>query len=204
MPARVERYDEATQKIDAFPLLLDSHNDAEGNRQTTPFAVIAAVPVLWPAGGGFRLTFPLAKGDTVLLVFSDKCLDGWLERGGLVDPVDPRLHHLTDAIAIPGLHDFAHAFTGARTDALTLGKDGSTQLHIEAGAIRLGSQSAAQQLVLGTAFKAALNGFIDALSLYTGAIQGIADPTTVATTALGVAATALKNAAFLSNVSRTD
>lgn len=204
LPGRIESYDEGAQKADVFPLLLEAHQDAEGNRQTSQSPVVTSVPILWPGGGGFRLTFPLQRGDTVLLLFADRSLDAWLEAGGVTDPIDPRMHHLSDGVAIPILHDFSRPWTGARTDAVTLGKDGGTQLHLEQSTIRLGSQGAAHPLVQGDAFRTALNLFLGILSTYAGAIKAIADPLSVATPPLIAGITALQEALYLSNVSRTD
>ena len=123
LPARVERVDLAQGRLDAKPLLKDLV-EAGAQPRTLALPVITNVPIVWPGAGGFRLTFPLAVGDTVLLVFSDRALDGWLERGGEVDPGDFRQHALSDAVAIPGLRPFSDPWTGAASDGATLGRDG--------------------------------------------------------------------------------
>jgi hypothetical protein len=60
----------------------------------------------------------------VALVFSDRSLDRWLNAGGVVDPGTYRMHDLSDAIAIPGLHPWSAPWTGLDATAVTLGKDG--------------------------------------------------------------------------------
>jgi hypothetical protein len=127
IPARVERVDLAKGLIDAKPLVKDSHDDAEGNRVPVSVPVICNVPVIFPGVGGMRITFPISKGDTVMLLFSERSLDTWLVRGGEVDPVDDRRHQLSDAVAIPGLRDFAHPWKGTSSSAVTIGQDGATQ-----------------------------------------------------------------------------
>jgi hypothetical protein len=121
IPAKVVRVELAKGLVDAQPLVKDLF---EGQAVSVP--VITNVPIVWPGAGGFRLTFPIAVGDTVLLVFSDRSLDLWLEKGGEVDPKDPRRHTLSDAIAIPGLRSFSAPWSGAAADGVTLGKDGGT------------------------------------------------------------------------------
>ena len=65
--------------------------------------MIYNVPVLFPRSRKAAVTFPLEKGDTVLLVFAERSLDEWIEKGGnKVSPEDPRRHDMSDAIAIPG------------------------------------------------------------------------------------------------------
>lgn len=123
IPARVENYDAATQKVDAQPLILEGYRDENGDRQTERLPVVCDVPVVFPGSGPYRITFPVAAGDTVLLVFASSSIDKWLAVGGEVDPEDDRRHHISDAIAIPGLFDFAHVPTTAPTDAMVLHAD---------------------------------------------------------------------------------
>jgi hypothetical protein len=132
LPARVERYDEVKQLVDVKPLLREAVFDADGVESHVSLPVITNVPVVFPGAGGFRLTFPVAAGDTVLLVFAERSLDQWLSSGGgEADPVDLRQHALSDAVAMPGLHTFTKPWTGASTSALTLGKDGGPQVEID-------------------------------------------------------------------------
>src|SRR5688572_9189268 len=104
LPARVERYDSTNQLIDAKPLIKDRVEGPDGEPTSLDVPVITNVPVLFPGAGGFHVTFPVNRGDTVLLVFTDRSLDAWLDRGGLTDPDDARRHHISDAVALLGLH----------------------------------------------------------------------------------------------------
>lgn len=63
------------------------------------------VPILFPSGGGGLLSFPIAVGDPVLVVFLKRCLDEWI--GGEGDhkvTTLKRQFSLADAVAIPGLY----------------------------------------------------------------------------------------------------
>jgi hypothetical protein len=97
--------------------------------------------VQFPGSGGYRITFPVAVGDTGLIVFSEASLDKWLVSGGTVDPADDRRHDLTDAVFLPGLRDFGHALASAPTDRATFGKDDGLQIHVDGSKIRIGSNS---------------------------------------------------------------
>lgn len=67
-------------------------------------ATIYNVPVVFPAAGGGLLSFPIEVGDTVLLKYSMRSLEEWLDSfGENVTPSDNRHYHKTDGIAIPGL-----------------------------------------------------------------------------------------------------
>ena len=61
------------------------------------------VPVMFPRGGGYVLTFPVQKDDECLVVFSDMCIDAWFSLGGIQNQIEKRRHDLSDAIAILGL-----------------------------------------------------------------------------------------------------
>ncbi len=163
IPASVERVDLAKGLVDARPLVKDLVGDA-GSLTPLSMPVITNVPVVWPGAGGFRLTFPIATGDTVLLVFSDRSLDVWLAKGGEVDPGDPRRHALSDAIAIPGLRPFSDPWAGAAADGVTLGQEGGTQVRVKAGTIELGG--ADEPAAMATTLK----GYLDQVKIWLDAL----------------------------------
>lgn len=127
LPARVERYDSATQLVDVQPLLKESVAQEDGTTAAVRLPMITNVPVVFPGAGGMRITFPVAVGDTVLLVFADRSLDVWQTHGGETAPDDARRHHLTDAVAIPGLHANSAPHAGADTALLTIGSDAGAE-----------------------------------------------------------------------------
>lgn len=100
MPAVVESYDPATNRVVVRPTL----PKRLANGEELPPPLIYNVPVQWTAsqGGQAAFTFPLAKGDGVMLHFSQRSMEGWLS-GKIDAPDDPRMHDLSDAIAVPGL-----------------------------------------------------------------------------------------------------
>lgn len=103
-------FDAATRTVRVRPLVMSTYDDETGERVTEEHAPINGVPVAYLCSGrGARVYFPLAPGDTVLLVFCDTSIDKFKIRGGLVDPVDTRHHHASDAIAIPCELDRGHA-----------------------------------------------------------------------------------------------
>lgn len=105
IPARVESFDRANRTITAQPLVKVAYQDETGARQTEALAAVPRVPVGFVGAPGRGMTFPLRKGDTVLLLISQASIDRWFARGGIVDPGDDRHHALSDAIAYPGVMD---------------------------------------------------------------------------------------------------
>jgi hypothetical protein len=135
LPASVESYDSTQQRASVKPLLARRYADGE----EAELPVIAGVPVVWPRAGGAAITMPVQRGDGVLLVFSDRSLDGWLVQGGTVTPDDPRTHALSDAIAIPGLVSFKDA-TGHDDDGVVIGyKDGARAKFGDDGTVAVGT-----------------------------------------------------------------
>lgn len=166
LPATVQSYDASMQTVDVKPLLRDQLENEDGELDELSLPVINAVPVVFPGAGGFRLTFPIAAGDTVLLVFSDRSIDEWQDLGTETTPQDVRRHALSDAIAIPGLHSHTSVWTGASTSGATLGKDGGPQAVFTASEIELNGSS--QAILRGTAFVGHLQTFLTAVGAFGG------------------------------------
>lgn len=97
MPAIIESYDPATRTCSVKPALMRKYED--GTLVERP--LISDVPVLFNQGGKLSITYPLKKGDDVLLIFSQRSLESWKNKTGVVDPKDARKFHLSDAICIP-------------------------------------------------------------------------------------------------------
>lgn len=137
LPGVIEDYDAATQTASVKPLLMEGYFDEAGERKVDSLPVIPDVPVVFQGAGDFSITFPLSRGDTVLLIFAGGSLDKWLQYGGEVDPLDDRRFDLSDAIAIPGLR--------AKPDA-SGNVDGSAMV-FGASLLKLGSKDANDPVV---------------------------------------------------------
>jgi hypothetical protein len=144
LPGRVQSFDSTKQAADIEPLIHDTWEGEDGTNQTGPLPVIPSVPVCFPGSGAFRVTFPVAKGDTGLLVFCSRSIDRWLSEGGSVDPQDDRTHDLSDAVFVPGLNDLAHPIDPFKTDRLTIGKVGGQQIHIGETKTQVGTDDPSQ------------------------------------------------------------
>lgn len=101
-PGTIEKYDYTTGKADIAPSVGRKFDD--GSEVEMP--VIPSVPVVWPRSSLGSISFPLSRGDGVLVVCSERSIDDWLSKGGKVIPSDGRRFDLCDAVAIPGLFSF--------------------------------------------------------------------------------------------------
>lgn len=103
LPAVIESVKdfEGKQYVDVAPLIKRLYDDERLQKRAT----IYNVPIMFPAGGGGYLSFPVEKGDMVLLVFGMRDMDAWRKGDGVVEDTakTSRTHSLTDAVAIAGL-----------------------------------------------------------------------------------------------------
>ena len=114
MPGEVVSYDSLTQTCVVQPAF---KRIFIRNQEIVSRAQVSDVPVVFPRSGAHSLTFPVETGTPVLLVFSQRSLDDWLDMGGETILTDTRLHNINDAIAIPGLYPLTGAIVPTPLDA---------------------------------------------------------------------------------------
>lgn len=106
MPGIVQSFDAQTQTATIQPVIRRVFISREGTDEIlTPgdLPPLINVPVQFPRGGGFSLTFPVKKGDECLIVFAERAIDNWHKFGGVRDPGARRFHSLSDATAFVGI-----------------------------------------------------------------------------------------------------
>lgn len=101
IPAIVQSFDAVHQTVSVQIAIRELVQGTQGP-QNIAIAPINNVPVCFPSGGGFSLTFPLKAGDEGLLIFCDACIDLWWARGGVQDQFERRRHDVTDCGFYPG------------------------------------------------------------------------------------------------------
>ncbi len=137
LPGKVESFDFRTRKASIKPLIKRPYLD--GNPQALP--VIPGVPVLFPWGGTGSLTFPMQRGDTGAIFFTERAMEVWLSRGGDAAPGDPRMFDITDAIFIPGLAPFNVSGPAEDGESLLL-KFGAVKFRMNGGKLAIGKTGA--------------------------------------------------------------
>jgi len=106
LPGVVESYDYRLQKA----VVRVSINKVIRKGETISPPKIFEVPVVWPHTKNAIIHLPLASGDRVMVVFSCRSLELWLNsRRRQSDPGDFRKFDMSDAVAIPGLFPFSLA-----------------------------------------------------------------------------------------------
>ena len=84
-------------------------------------------PVIWMGGGNFVETFPIAKGDEVLIVFAARCIDMWWQQGGVQKQGSLRMHDLSDGFAVCGPRSQPRKLTDVSTTTMQLRSLDGTQ-----------------------------------------------------------------------------
>jgi len=119
------------------------------------------VPVCFPGGGGFVLTFPVSANDECILIFSERAIDYWWQNGGVQLPAEYRTHDLSDAFALVGVNSKPRALSSVSTDKVQLrARDGTSSVSIDGtgniicssspgGTVQLNAPPGATQLLNG-------------------------------------------------------
>ena len=120
MPGIVHEYDSSKRRASIIPglrvQLTEPNDDGKMFLDRNP---ISNVPVIFPSGGGYSITFNLIKGDAVLLVCAQRGINNFKNNLKLSDPDMHGGFAIKDAIAIAGFSN-----EGGVGDGLLLRGDG--------------------------------------------------------------------------------
>lgn len=159
LPGRIETYDAVNQLANVKPLLKRTVQADTGEDIIEELPVITNVPVAFPRSAQFKLTFPIVPGDYVLLVFNERSIDQFIEKGDDTDPVDFRMHQLADAVAYPGFYPKTRKLQQADTTDMVVGQDGGTAvIHFNPdGTISFTAKVASDAMALASLVKAEID-----------------------------------------------
>ncbi|EOH6248394.1 Gp138 family membrane-puncturing spike protein [Klebsiella pneumoniae] len=131
MPGIIQSFDPDAVTAVVQPAIKGAEKDESGAEVSVNLPLLVDVPVVFPRGGGCTLTFPVKAGDECLVIFADRCIDFWWQSGGVQEPVDERMHDLSDAFCIVGPQSQAKKIGGISTSAVELrSDDGETKLSL--------------------------------------------------------------------------
>lgn len=160
LPGKIESYDASEQKASIKPLVKFTQVLDDGD-VIDDLPIINDVPVVFPRGGGHFISFPLAKGDFVLLIVCESSIEKFSTGDGSnQDPIDARRHDLSDAVALPGFYPFSSAIDGGTdADGSQFGKEGGAIVHISDDEVNLYEKAAADFVALAADVKSELDLF---------------------------------------------
>lgn len=126
MPGIIVEFDAATQLAKVQPAvkrIFKQERTEQVLLVPTALPVLINVPVIFPRGGGFSLTFPVQPGDECLIEFCERCIDDWHETGEVKKPTSKRFHSLSDATCFVGLSSRPNKVPNYSAEDVQLKKD---------------------------------------------------------------------------------
>lgn len=129
LPCIIESFDPDAMTVVVQPTIKGVITNSDGTTRTESLPLLVDVPVIFPAGGGFTLTFPIAEGDECLAVLASRCIDAWWQSGGIQEAMEPRMHNLSDAFALVGPFSQPRTLPGVSTEDVQL-RTNDGQAHV--------------------------------------------------------------------------
>jgi hypothetical protein len=168
-PAIVQSVDFSEMTLECIPAIKAIQFNFNGTSQFVTMPPLVDVPICFPSGGGFTMTFPLKANDEVLVSIANRCIDSWWQNGGVQQPAEFRMHDLSDGFAIPGPKSLPKVISDISTTDVELRNDaGDTFLSIGADG-KIGFENAAGSLKdLLTLLTGELKDFFDVLATFGG------------------------------------
>ncbi len=145
IPAQVISFDAAKRTISCQPTLKVTTKDNILHN----LPVCSDVPVIFPGGGEFEITYDILPDSYVLLIFSERSIAQWLDSGGIIDPESYDRFSLSDAIALPGLLPDPSAAETKEIQSSQIqmrNKDGSTTITVTSDSVKLDNSSGTVEL----------------------------------------------------------
>ena len=133
LPGKIVKYDKATQLADVQLMIKRALLNDKNAVVNEDLPILPDIPVAFPRGGDFFVSFPLAAGDHVMVIFQESSIDAWQSQGPTslpVSPGDSRRHSLTGGVAIPCMYPNTDVLTDANSNDMVVGRDGGAQIHI--------------------------------------------------------------------------
>lgn len=136
IPASVQSFNATKNTCVVQPTIKQRQKASDGSFIYVNLPLIQDVPIVWPGGGGFLVTFPLQANDEVLLVFSSRCMDTWWQQGGIQIPQELRLQEYSDAFCIPRIWSVPNVPVSISSNTAQLRSlDGTSYLELASGGV---------------------------------------------------------------------
>lgn len=133
LPGRILKYNAAAQTADIELQIKRSLLDDDEMVTSEEMPILPNVPIAFPRSAAFFISFPLAAGDFVFVIFAESSIDLWRAKGNVIAAGDIRRHTLTGGVAIPCLYPTGSALSGAHASDMVAGHDSGAQIHTKSG-----------------------------------------------------------------------
>ena len=75
----------------------------DSKKQNFKAPPLVEVPVYFPSGGDFSLEIEVTNGAEGIVIFSQRCIDAWMDQGGDAIQAIQRQFDMSDAMFLPGM-----------------------------------------------------------------------------------------------------
>jgi hypothetical protein len=180
MPGVIAKYDAQKQICDVRPAIKRKYPSGE----VVELPLLTNIPVAHPRAGKARIHLPLKEGDSVEICFSERSLENWNAKGGIVDPEDPRKHHLSDAYVKPCLYPSKDPFSVTEPEAIEIVNDTSEifikadgTVSIKATSLLLGDHSLSEFVAIASKVKTEIEALRSWAASHTHLVSTTGGPT---------------------------
>lgn len=123
LPAIIQSFDPVKRTCTAQPTIRYQMTNYDNTKKWVTLPIIVDIPVIFPSGGGYTLTFPIKQGDECLLIFASRCIDAWWYSGGVQNQDDIRFHDYSDGFALVGVNSRPKVIPNISTNSVQLRSD---------------------------------------------------------------------------------
>ncbi len=89
-------------------------------------AILIECPIQFAGGNKFHVEHQIDPGDEGIIIFSQRCIDGWVNTGGVANNPITRFHDMNDAYFVPGIRSQPKVISGFDNNGIKLrNKSGS-------------------------------------------------------------------------------
>lgn len=104
IPVNIDTYDNKKVTCVANPMVKATVRKSDGSEERVKLPQLQDAMVVFPHGGGHTLTFPIKPKDEGIAMIMNRSIDEWYEKSGEQNQVSSRMHDLSDAVILVGLH----------------------------------------------------------------------------------------------------
>ncbi|AUR90706.1 hypothetical protein NVP1149O_52 [Vibrio phage 1.149.O._10N.286.55.A12] len=165
--------------------------DTNGNK-VKPDPIIEC-PVEFSGGGGWSFEHELNPNDEGLIIFSQRCLDAWIQTGGMAENPIARFHDKQDACFIPGVRSKKNAIKDFQNNGIRLRNEDASVYHWLKNDGSIESVNGAGYIKLLASGVVDMNGFLVQPTGAATSPVSVGAPTVAAASSLTVAGKEMNN-----------
>ena len=145
IPAIVDEFDAATQRVSAIPAIRAKYVTPQNEVKYIDYPKITNIPLAITKCPGLKITYPIKKGQNCTLIFSQRSIDNFIIAGGIQNPFDGpdptktqiRCMDMTDAMCFPGIITSNETITNYSTDAIEIrSADNTTKVSVKENSLK--------------------------------------------------------------------